>query len=420
MPTAQTAPFGSVPRRRRTGSMTGGTITPDPTREVGAHPKFGGEDMSLPSPTARLDSLVMAVVEDMDGESSADPSMPTPSSAGGTIYKGASKCEGGNVGEAINGHGVNGVRDAYRPSSGPGSSATNYIGVPPHGRGPPLTPGASDCDTRDESMTGRARSRSNPEHTHAGTGGGTRGGSGEAASTNGADHPTFARTSDTRDSPPISPSQTAAAAAVAAAASARADTNTWISGEGSGEVVVDDEASGLKVSISSETLADDDGQDGSPSASGSRRSQRRRSANPRFEPYCTATKGPIELAMKSTAKKRVDLGPSPASLIDQERKFESVLGKLEARLGKNHPEMGKALLQIARHCFARNRKDKAEEYLKRSWDVFKYYADRTSNLNEVYDSFLLLFEDYECSQESMEALRQDMCTLSPHGEKIQI
>lgn len=39
--------------------------------------------------------------------------------------------------------------------------------------------------------------------------------------------------------------------------------------------------------------------------------------------------------------------------------------------------MGKALLQIARHCFARNRKDKAEEYLKRSWDVFKYYADRT-------------------------------------------
>lgn len=45
--------------------------------------------------------------------------------------------------------------------------------------------------------------------------------------------------------------------------------------------------------------------------------------------------------MKSTAKKRVDLGPSPASLIDQERKFESVLGKLEARLGKNHPEVRK-------------------------------------------------------------------------------
>jgi hypothetical protein len=75
--------------------------------------------------------------------------------------------------------------------------------------------------------------------------------------------------------------------------------------------------------------------------------------------------------------------------------------------------VGKVLLQLARVYFAAGRQEKAEHYLRRSWDVYKAHADISSNMQDVFDSFQLLFEDYHCSPQGLDSLRRDMFVLSP-------
>jgi hypothetical protein len=60
--------------------------------------------------------------------------------------------------------------------------------------------------------------------------------------------------------------------------------------------------------------------------------------------------------------------------------------------------VGKVLLQLARVYFAAGGQEKAEHYLKRSWDVYKAHADLScgASMQHVFDSYQLLFEDYNC------------------------
>eukprot|EP00959_Pyramimonas_sp_CCMP1952_P465915 9489124-Pyramimonas_sp.AAC.1 len=57
----------------------------------------------------------------------------------------------------------------------------------------------------------------------------------------------------------------------------------------------------------------------------------------------------------------------------------------------------------------------AEKYLRRSWDVFKCHIDRVPHIQEVFESFLELFEDYECTFEGVSSVKKEMEVLSPVG-----
>mmetsp|Transcript_4130 Transcript_4130/g.7030 ORF Transcript_4130/g.7030 Transcript_4130/m.7030 type:complete len:355 (+) Transcript_4130:266-1330(+) len=233
-------------------------------------------------------------------------------------------------------------------------------------------------------------------------------------------------------SPPLSPYATKAAAAAAAAAAAKAQTKTttWISGESTRASENGAHGTAAASGTLRETVSPTEGDDGI--AQGERRSSRRRVSNIRFEPYLTSTKGniPLEEPPKSSKKsrglppeghktssnKRRNSPPVPSSsskAVDDERKIERTLEHLQLQVGKNHPEVGKALLQVARQCFARKDFEEAEKYLKRSWNVFKCHIDRVPHIQEVFNSFLSLFEDYQCTIEGVNSVKKEMDVLSP-------
>lgn len=370
------APFAPVPKRRRTGTGPNDSKSDDEAEVPSVHPKFGGDDSTLPSPTARLDSLVMLAVTDDDDD---DDGPSVPSSAGSRKTKGK-------------------------------APETPNRAMPP-------TPGNEDAlHTSSEGTTGRARST---RGTHGAGGGDASAAGTRSQSAKSKGPPSF------QPSPPVSPSPTTAAAAAAAAAAAGVDAKTWIQGDKPAPRTTRSR-SDLKVAVGDAKGSDSD--NGTPGGDaetpdedtpgGSRRSMRRRSANPRFDSYCTATKGPFEVQQpptKPSARKKVDLGIPGLSARDLDAKIERVLARLQAQLGQNHPEVGKVLLQVARLCYCGNRREKAEEYLMRSWDVFKCYTDKSTNLQQVFESFLELFEEYNCSAKALDSLRKEMYALSPTG-----
>mmetsp|Transcript_32918 Transcript_32918/g.45695 ORF Transcript_32918/g.45695 Transcript_32918/m.45695 type:complete len:340 (+) Transcript_32918:91-1110(+) len=235
-------------------------------------------------------------------------------------------------------------------------------------------------------------------------------------------------------SPPVSPIANTALAAVAAAAAANAGCKTWISGsepKRGGENFIhneeqdicklDDDAVHLENCSTSDFEQDfETGDEVTPGGkSAERRSLRRRSANSRFQPYHTDTTGAVFEGStpgsgRGAARKRLDSHAEYVNAcIGEERKFERALEQIQLQFGKKHPEVGKALLQIARHCYARQQREKAERYLVRSWDVFKCHADRSTNMQESFESFLSLFEDYQCSENVLESVRREIFSMSP-------
>ncbi|KAK3268973.1 hypothetical protein CYMTET_22554 [Cymbomonas tetramitiformis] len=185
-------------------------------------------------------------------------------------------------------------------------------------------------------------------------------------------------------SPPVSPGVAQAAAAAAAAVAAKAECTTWISGEPCSSMNHNNGSSsrseGSVLSWSEEEQVD------STSAAKKRATARRHLPYGRSEKRCK---------------------------VDEEVVYDRALRHLAAQFGAQHPEVGKALLQMARFYYARQQHEKAERYLIRSWEVFKLCIDQSRNVDEVFVSFISLCEEFNVTAEGLKGVKQEMQQISP-------
>lgn len=185
-------------------------------------------------------------------------------------------------------------------------------------------------------------------------------------------------------SPPVSPGVAQAAAAAAAAVAAKAECTTWISGEPCSSMNNNNGSSsrseGSVLSLSEEEQVD----------------------------------STYVAKKRATARKHFPYGRSEKRCkVDEEIVYERALSHLAAQFGARHPEVGKALLQMARFHYARQQHEKAEGYLIRSWEVFKLGIDHSRNVDEVFVSFISLCEEFNVTAEGLKGLKQEMQQISP-------
>ncbi|KAK3268974.1 hypothetical protein CYMTET_22554 [Cymbomonas tetramitiformis] len=274
-------------------------------------------------------------------------------------------------------------------------------------------------------------------------------------------------------SPPVSPGVAQAAAAAAAAVAAKAECTTWISGEPCSSMNHNNGSSsrseGSVLSWSEEEQVD------STSAAKKRATARRHLPYGRSEKrYVTFTFAAVELDsvlieslviynsyigrtfdqfspqttrqhgrhstnlsqatsvefrrwVSNKACSKVETGQTCARMfsplnfsdqyhrckVDEEVVYDRALRHLAAQFGAQHPEVGKALLQMARFYYARQQHEKAERYLIRSWEVFKLCIDQSRNVDEVFVSFISLCEEFNVTAEGLKGVKQEMQQISP-------
>eukprot|EP00898_Chlorokybus_atmophyticus_P006756 jgi/Chlat1/7081/Chrsp57S09120 len=137
-----------------------------------------------------------------------------------------------------------------------------------------------------------------------------------------------------------------------------------------------------------------------------------REESSRFHPYRSSSSTAGKLAPKMLT----------GGVIDEEPLYIRALQALEKSRGSFHPEVGKALLHMARFYWGRGRGDEAAACLSRSWEIFRHHAIRcyatTPPPVECYQGFIHLMQDMNCGAAQLAKLEEDIQLLTPKPSPV--